>query len=544
MVKEWTDRRVATTGVSGCSVSYERSQASLGCKLGFLGWLLIVLMAAATIYQIACPPIVGLNDNADFWRIMKSYGLSYPQDYKPDLVSFSRYYNWDGQLLRAKMFPSTELLPTGLAVAVSSVMSRDRRFDIVTLGIIQALFLLGGMVMVTLATTSWKTIQRAAFYLLLLFVFADVGYVSYFNSLYTESATLIFLVASLGILASILLRENTDRDLRWLMFSFFVATGLFVFAKVQNAPLGLVLAVFGYHVSRRIQSQDKGLRTRLRKQGKVLALTLALLSGLFWWGFKYVPGMHVNNVYNMVFNEIAQHSRNPVQDLGELGLDKSYMKYYGTFAWSPQVNEDLRRDVFKKVGDRRVVAFFVRHPARLWDLTQRCAKSTFVMRVPYLGNFEKSRIAHVRYDGAKLDHDVREYDNRGSDYPYRLPDAFRSQTFAYWSSFKEDHVPKAWWFLGICLIGNLAVIGTKRRWFDVSWQNRLITDAHLCLVACAVLQYGVAIIGEAERDIVKHLFLFNLLSDVCFIFIAAYAGAVLSGCRPVGFARKNACVVE
>ena len=509
-------------------------------SLGWIGCLFVTLMAAAILYQVVCPPIVGLNDNADFWRIMESYGLSYPQDSKLDLVSFSRYYNWDGQLLRLKMFPSTELLPTGLAVAASGLMSGGKRFDIVTLGIIQTLLLLGGMVMVALATGKWKTIQRAAFCVLLLLVFTDVGYVSYFNSLYTESATLIFLVASLGILALILLRENSDRGLRWLMPAFFVMTGLFVFAKVQNAPLGLVLAAFGYQVSRRIELQDDGLRKRLRKHGKLLAVTLALLSGLFWWGFKYVPGMHVNNVYNMVFNEITQHSKDPVRDLGELGLDKSYMKYYGTFAWSPEVNEDLRRDVFRKVGDRRVIAFFVRHPARLWDLTQRCAKSTFIMRVPYLGNFENTSVAHVRYDASKLDYDIREYDNRGSGYPFRLPDAFRSQAFDFWSGFKEGYVPKAWWFLGICLIGNLAVIGAKRRWFDTSWRQRLITDTHLCLVVCAVLQYGVAIIGEAERDIVKHLFLFNLLCDVCFIFIAAYAGAALSGCRRVGIARGNA----
>jgi hypothetical protein len=174
------------------------------------------------------------------------------------------------------------------------------------------------------------------------------------------------------------------------------------------------------------------------------------------------------------------------------------------------------------------MVFFLRHPARLWDLSCRCAKSTFIMRVPYLGNFERSTVAQVRYDPVKLGHDVLEYDNRGSGYPYRLPDAFRSQTFDFWSSFKEDHLPKAWWFLGICLLANLAAIGAKRRLFDASWRQRLITDAHLCLVVCAVLQYGVAIVGEAERDIVKHLFLFNLLCDVCFVFVAAYVLYIVS----------------
>lgn len=507
--------------------------------LGKLGLLFVILAAAIITYQLACQPLVGLNDNGDFWRIMESYGLSYPATHQEDLLTWNRHYDWDGRLFRLKVFPSSELIPVGIAAALSGVVSKVGKFDVVVLGLVQGLLYVLGLGLVVWATKQWRAVPRVVLCLLLLVVFCDVGYVSYFNSLYTESASLIFFVAMMALLASGLLRDRSDKQVRGLLIAFFVASGLFVFAKVQNAPLGLLLALFGYRYAVTLQMQDKAAQAAATRTGKKLALALAAFSLLFWWGFRFVPGMQVNNVYNMVFNEITWHSSDPEGDLVKLGLDKSYMEYHKTFAWSPEVTEDLRRDVFRKVGDKGVVLFFVKHPARLWDLTKRCAKSAFVMRVPYLGNFEKHAVAHVKYDPTQMDFDIREYDNRGSGYPFRLPDAFRSQAFDTWSSLKEDRMPKSWWVLGLMMLINLAVIGVKSKWFDVSWRQRLVSQAHLCLVGCAALAFAVAVIGEAERDIVKHLFAFNLLCDACFIFTAAYMGALLMGSRKTYFSLRS-----
>ena len=493
-------------------------------RIGWIGWLLLAFMAFALIYQLAYPPLVGLNDNGDFWRIMESYGLRYPSNYHSDLLTWNRYYDWDGRLLRIKMFPSSETLPVGLAVGVSSLISRHAQFDVMVLGLIQASIYFLGFILIVLATSHWHWIQRLLFYLVLGLVFSDVGYVSYFNSLYTESSGLIFLVVAMGLLALMVMPQVQDeKKCRRLLIWFFIASMLAITAKLQNVPSIILFAALGLYISRS-RVGDKTARMSLRRSGNILLLCTILITVGFWGSYKFVPGIRTNNIYNMVFNEILYHSSSPEKDLNELGLDSSYMKYNKTFSWSSGINESIRIDVLNRVGDRGVLKFFIKHPSRFLDLARRGAKSAFVMRVPYLGNFQQGMVDTKYINTVQLDHDVREYDNRGSGYPYVLPQEFRSQVFDFWSGFKDKFFPKSLLFLMLCLIVNAVVIVYKWLKVDDSERHRTITAFHAVVIIGALFQFLLVLVGEAERDIVKHLFLFNLLSDVCLILLFAYAG--------------------
>ena len=494
-----------------------------------------MVLGLVLLYQLMCPPCVGMNDNGDFWRIMKSYGLQYPAGYHDDAVTWNRSYDWDGRLLRPKMFPSSELLPAGIALALSALIAKDGSFDIVLLGLVLGLFYVLGFALIVKATCHWRMGFRIVLCALLLLVFGDVGYVSYFNSFYTESATLIFSIILMGSLALLLLRDLSPRAALWVLGLYFASSLLFVTGKLQNLPMGFILVGLGFYLSRRLPVGDKLLSRRVRRLGTWLSLALLLFTMAFWGSYKFVPGMRTNNVYNMVFNEILRTSKQPRQDLAQLGLDSSYMKYYGTFAWTPGINEQLRQEVFQRVGNRGILRFYIRNPERYLDLVRRAAKSVFVMRVPYLGNFPQGAVSTSGVDFVQIDHDIRECNNLGSGYPYALPARFRSQAFGVWSGFKDRFVPKSVTFLVFALLINAACIVVKRVRFDKLPRQRAITAVHASLLFGRFLQFFVVVLAEGERDIVKHFFLFNLLCDFCFGFLIAYAVFLLSclcECRP------------
>ncbi|MCE5314975.1 MAG: hypothetical protein ABFD49_05065 [Armatimonadota bacterium] len=497
-------------------------------RIGLVGWLFLLVMAFSLVYQLACSPLVGQNDNGDFWRILESYGLKYPAGYENDMLTWNRHYDWDGRLLRIKMFPTSELLPAGISLAASALISRGSSFDVVILGIVQSGIYLLGFVFIVLATSHWRVPQRVLFYILLLALFSDVGYVSYFNSLYTESATLIFMTLAIGLLTYMICSpKHDDVTYRRLLIWFFIATLLAATAKVGNVPSTILLVGLGFYISRFTSLASKGSLPKFRRLGMMLsAITVIILAG-FWWSYKFVPGISTNNVYNMTFNEILRHSKNPISDLNDLGLDKSYMKYQGTFAWSPGIDENIRMDILKRVGNKGIIRFYAKHPTRFLDLARRGAKSVFVMRAPHLGNFESGTVDTSTVDYAQLGHDIREQVNRGSGYKYVIPSRFRSQTFDLWSNLKDRLAPKNLAFLMVFFVANLVVIVCKRLKFDKTERQRAITALHITALFGAALQFLLVLVGEAERDIIKHLFLCNLLMDVCFVLLCAYAGYLI-----------------
>ena len=68
---------------------------------------------------------------------------------------------------------------------------------------------------------------------------SDVAYVSMFNSFYTESPSLIFVVWILGLALATIVRGASPR---WTLPLFFVAAALFMAAKPQNFILAVPLA--------------------------------------------------------------------------------------------------------------------------------------------------------------------------------------------------------------------------------------------------------------------------------------------------------------
>jgi hypothetical protein len=195
-------------------------------------------------------------------------------------------------------------------------------------------------------------------------------------------------------------------------------------------------------------------------------------------------------LYNAVFFELLQNSATPREDLRQLGLNPEFAKYRGTQIFSPGIPvEDpaFEAAFFDRIGSARLGLFYLSHPGRLAGVAQRAAQSAFSQRPPYLGNFEKS---------------------------CGLGPRAQSHAFQLWSRLRESAAPRSLWFVAVFFAGSasaaLAVfLKTSSR------QLKAVMVLQLALVAMAIEQLLAAEAVCGQYELTKHLFLFNLLFDLC-----------------------------
>jgi len=440
----------------------------------------VAIVAAILVYQLFIPPSIGMADNGDFSRIMGAVGLEYSTDNLADRhfnyfvpkYKFGSSGEWD-----ALDWTSENLLVLG-AMAVNRLGGKTGMFDVRALGAIHlALFLLGVWLLLRLSARLGLA-TRAVIALLLALVFCDVGYAAYFNSLYSEPGSFVFLFLALAAAIGLAKQPaSLPRLGAWL-----AACLLFVSAKPQNSLLAIPLAGYGFWIAYGIA---RG-RRRVLVAGSAVALLLAPIAislSTPKWIMKHY-------LYNAVFFELLQNSATPREDLQQLGLNPEFAKYRGTQIFSPGIPvEDpaFEAAFFDRIGSARLGLFYLRHPGRLAGVAQRAAQSAFSQRPSYLGNFEKS---------------------------CGLGPRAQSQAFQLWSKLRESAAPRSLWFVAVFFAGSasaaLAVfLSTSSR------QVKAAMVLQLALVAMALEQLLVAEAVCGQYELTKHLFLFNLLFDLC-----------------------------
>lgn len=197
----------------------------------------------------------------------------------------------------------------------------------------------------------------------------------------------------------------------------------------------------------------------------------------------------------------------------ELGLDTQYLGLIGTSAMSPGVPYDARVAA-GEVGTAGVAKFYARHPDRFLSLLRRVSCGVFWQRPLYLGNYERS---YVLRDGSEP------IAPRGL-----LPDNYFSRKFAFWSLLRERTIPRKLWFLtGFLALNGLVFLMT---WIRSARSSacRMTAEIHGALLCMVVLQFLTIIVGEGNIDLVKHLFLFNFLCEISFVFLLMYGVAAIA----------------
>lgn len=450
---------------------------------------LFVLLA----WQVLAEPLTGIANSGDFERVMSWGGLSYQTD-----VYAEKYFGWVVGTFAITWNPLVALggylSSEGLFVKLAACLARlaGPTMDLRVLGMVHVAAFVGA---VAVLFAGWKAaFARSPLFLVPGFalLLADNAYVAYFNSLYSEPATMVFLLLTLG--SGFLLASAVTPEKRHLMGFFASALGLLT-AKMQNVTLAVPLLVFVAWLY--VQHADASIRRRLLKGCAAFVLVGAL---------QYVanpPSMTQCNEYSAVFNGILVNSATPKEDLRSLGLDAQYAVLAGTNIFMPTLPLDVKSRAFdegfyQRVNHRKILTFYATHPSRLLEKLNVAADRGFFLRPSYLGSFEHA-----------------------SGRPARS----LSDRYSLWSTFKLNQLPHTLPLVvgTALLLATWVLVGLARRGRAGATPFVLL----LAMGGMGAIAFVTPVLGDGHSDIEKHMFLFNLLFDLALTFASAHLLALL-----------------
>jgi len=468
------------------SLRIESELRSLRWQLASPEQLFFFLTVGIIVWQLFAPPIVGLADNGDYRRILHPLGLEHSAtDYGEKYFGYLDREYVDVPRDPARLLTTQNLLAE-LALRIDRAFSRDDRFDLTIMGGTNLAFYLLGIYLILVAAGSFRGVTRYLLGVVLVVASTDVAQVAFFNSFYSESASLVFLVILIGLTLCYI--RGSGSSLPYLL-AILLAAALFIGAKPHNYPFAIPLALFVATL------RVHGRRPVRRRLLFPLSLALVLFAALL---FLRLPAeLKACNRWNTVFTGVLVDSPDPRHDLAALGLDPSLAAFAGKSAFDEGVPV---YDPGIELGYGRILRFYITHPGRLLALCRRGAEQALVRLPPDIGHFEPSA---------------------GRDW------GAQSKSFSFWHRFQERFFPASLLFLVTVFVsvagGALIAMGESR----LGGRDGSLPLLFLFLAIMAPIAFLVAIVGDGCYEIPKHLFLFHALLDACLIAALAWVGSAV-----------------
>ena len=431
---------------------------------------------------------VGMADNGDFYRIMVGNGL-----YKLDRYDADQYFSYfrkDFGMYQyynefASGFQSGQTPLIRLAIGLDKLFTgQDNLFDIRFQALILSVYLIAAVYLLTMyATLRAKGYWAYLIALLAVLLFADIGYVAYFNSFYAEG---LAFVSFLAAVASALLLSAGWGKKTLLMISLTVNSLILTCSKQQFAPLGVLFGVLCLFLN--TPQRDFTRKTSLKwlKRGCSAALVTA---GVLV--YVLIPQEFVEiNAYHAMTRGILMTSENPEKALEDFDINSQYALLDQTIYYerNPVIDVQdpmLKEDFYAKYGFVSIAKYYAMHPGQLIAMLDEAAKSANSIRPESIGNYEKSA---GKEPGAQ------------------------SNFFSLYSTAKKALLPKTIGFILLFFAAMLAVSYKDR-------QRMLILGFVLVM---GLSQIAVSIIGAGDADLAKHMFLYNVAFDVsAFVLVSA-----------------------
>jgi len=446
----------------------------------------VAAAAAILASQLFVAPVVGLADNGDYERVMGYAGFQHTTT-----DSAQRYYTF----LRTKYavmqpgwfrggYHSSETILAFAARLAHLAFSREALFDIRVLGAIHVVLFLLALAGILHACRDLRVATQAVVAALLVFFFTDVGYAAPFNSFYSQTASLLFLLLTVAAASEAVRRGRLDGV---LALAYFGLALLFVASKPQEAPSALVLGAYGVRLA------SPAPRRAWRRAAAWLAV---LLCAFAVWYARHTPRtLRAATMYQVVFDDLLAHSPTPEADAAALGLDPGWLRYKDTNPYapdSPLLDAGFQARFLERTGFRRILGFYALHPDRFLGRVQRAGESAWSLR-PVQGNFERS----PEHPGYAL-----------------------SRRFSLWSRIRGALGAGPLTATALLVGANLAAaLGTRRR---ASERGRLFRDGVVALAALALISFGVVALAQAPQDASRSLYSHHAECDLLLVADAGW----------------------
>lgn len=455
--------------------------------------LSVVLFLLISIATLFIPPVIGIADNGEVYKIISENDLYYLSNNEEDI--YFGYFNNDYGIFKynneiEKTSISTQSILIRIAVNIDKFITKDFVFDIRILAFIYMLISSFGIYFLTKALT--KDINNKKYKILIILliniIFSDTAYLSYYNSFYEEGVCISCFLFSIGIL---LYMCKYNKFNIWNMILFGIFTYLLMGVK-ENL---VVMTILSSLLLLKIIFLYKDKRIKL-----ISSLLIALFIGNSIYYYKNIKEQtNYSNKYNSMTRGVLLDEENPDKILSSFNIYNQYsiLKNETFFEEIPMINpynESLIDNFYSKYSYIDIVRFYITNPKSFIKMISIAFKNAYSIRPNDIGNYEK---------------------NIGKPY------GEKSYFFAIWSSFKKEVIPNG---LGISLIYIFLflvyLIKEYIKAIKLVDKNRVFFQyASTYVLLIGLFQIVISIIKSGDVDLLSNVFIYNLSFDLIILII-------------------------
>jgi len=464
---------------------------------------------------------VGLSDNADFSRVMDAASLSrgtaahafvFVDTFEIRVEEGSLLSNVSRILFSADgldAYPSIHVFFVRLSVAANLVLNRiiGAPLTVYRLGILGAATALAyvGLIFALFRQLKWDNIwAEIVVKSVLLVILCDIGYISYFNSLYSESIQILaFLMILIFAIRLLVGRGKTNlnqcdlptaRGTLWDFIWFALSAVLFGWSKFINLPIS-VLLILAFGAIFLIRNRAKR-PTILKTCGVGLAGVLILVGV-----YVSIPDwMDFDTNYNSVFFGIVKDvdEEEAVRHLEALGLSAEMAEFSSTNAYVSDARARFYElgfeEEFQSVTKFGLLWFYVRHPGLLMDNLAMSIAHSGQIRPWYLSN-----------------------------YPPDYGRFVLSNRFSIWTHMRSTLAFDTVYGNLILWAGlvTLFITALKDK-FDPEQKKWVIWITLAAFLGSGAYALGIQMVANGEGDLAKHMFVYAQFVDVIFALLIAW----------------------
>lgn len=455
--------------------------------------LIGVVAGAGVLARILWPTVVGLGDQGDGHRLVCQLGLRNDIPWgadqsghvHPTWVSHRYHGETCGANGTGQPYYSSHLGLLRVAALLTRPLGLPGDLDLRALAVVGAL--------VVAVAVGWlfhelrgPLVGRLLVVALVAVLGADSGIAVYFVSPYAEPGAL------LGILLlcpAVLHLLHGERFTVTALAAVAGIAGFVLTTKTQMVsllPVVVVLLLLRPTLARRRQAGSLPGRVvgAVLRRAPGLAMAAALTALTFVYLDSQPARFEELTQYNQVFTTILPMSPQPVDDLEWFGLDPELVTGSGSNVLSPNsvAASPAMRGFTERVNTRRVLAFYAAHPDRILPLVLEGLDGAAQFRLSsYLGN----RLAQ---------------DEGPPGMRERRVEVFT----ALFAVLRVEPL-----LLAVLWAGGLMVLGLEAR------RGHGPATLGVALIAGAVLQFGVVMLTEGRAELIKHMFMVDVMSALC-----------------------------
>ncbi len=335
-------------------------------------------MFVLLMWQILLPGFIGLANNGDFPKVAGPLSLGAADHYADSFLFFEPDYVRSPGMFWDSGLKSSEHLLAAIAARAELKFGDPHTFDIRWLG---AVHIVGWMLAYLVLLRTMRGLNGVYWWIAViasLWIFADVSYVSYFNSFFMDTAGLI------GGLAMVAAIPFLISERRIAIFGF--ASLLFVTSKSQHSLFALLPVALLIFIA----------ITATRRISKAAALVMAAIVtvGSIWVATAAPDWYRSTSRFNLLFFKILPQSKTPAEDAQELGLAPSDLQFIGMHAFTPggpASNLAWLQEFGHRGSYANVARFYLRHPALPFRFMWRdMVEEVWLIRANNLSNFPRS----------------------------------------------------------------------------------------------------------------------------------------------------------